>query len=288
MYIRLKNHLRQVGQTAFGTKPAGHGVTVFPNDIFLVGYLRSGTTWFRFLLGNFVHAEQAVTFANVASLVPSIYERSDRQLRRLPRVIKSHESFDPRYPRIVHLVRDPRDVASSMYYYCLKIRSIPDGFSKDTFVDRFLSNTTGSFADQVGSWEDHTLSWMRLRQGRGTYHLVRYEDLIANPAQGLTMMAPLLGIEPTPERIERAIRLSSADHMRSLEKKQSKTWVTTKDTRQDLPFVREAKSGGWKNSLSEAAVEKIERAWGRTIEELGYELSSVNSPVVPSSNRKTK
>lgn len=274
MYTRLKNHIRQVAKTAFGTRPAGPRLTVLPNDIFLVGYFRSGTTWSRFLMGNFVHADQTVTFANVSQLVPSIYEHPDRKLRALPRLIKSHESFDPRYPRVVHFVRDPRDVAVSLYHYCMKVRAIPDGFPKEDFVDLFLTSRTGSAADQVGSWEDHTLSWYRLRQGRPTYCLVRYEDLLANPAQELTRIAPLLGIDPTPERIERAIRLSAVDRMRSLEKTQAKLWIGTKDSRQDIPFVRSAKSGGWRTGLSEVSVRKIEQAWGPTIEELGYELST--------------
>jgi hypothetical protein len=62
--------------------------------------------------------------------------------------------------------------------------------------------------------------------------------------------------------------------MRSLEKTQSKHWVTTKNSRQDIPFVRQAKSGNWQTSLPETCVRKIEKAWGRTIEELGYELST--------------
>jgi hypothetical protein len=281
MYTRLKNYLTQVSKTALGTRAAGHGVTVFPNDIFLVGYFRSGTTWSRFLVGNFVHADQAVTFANIGDLVPSIYEHADRKLRARPRLIKSHESFDARYPRIVHFIRDPRDVAVSLYYYCLKVRTIPDGFPKDDFVDLFLTRRTGSAADQVGTWEDHTLSWFRLRQGRDTYRLVRYEDLLTDPGKELTRIAPLLGVEPTPERIERAIRLSSADRMRSLEKTQSKQWITTKDSRQDIPFVRQAKSGNWQTGLSEESVRKIEQAWGPTIEELGYELSTASRPHRP-------
>jgi hypothetical protein len=36
--------------------------------------------------------------------------------------------------------------------------------------------------------------------------------------------------------------------------------------------VREAKSGGWRNKLSPAAVQTIERAWGSTMKELGYDL----------------
>jgi hypothetical protein len=58
--------------------------------------------------------------------------------------------------------------------------------------------------------------------------------------------------------------------MRALETKQSKDWVLTKKSRQDIRFVRKAKPGGWRDELSEASVQAIEHAWGATMRELGY------------------
>src|SRR5215467_4256580 len=237
---RVTEYLKTVRSVATGAKVAGRGLTVLPDDIFLVSYLRSGSTWIRFLFGNLIHQDEEITFANLDRRVPSIYDFPDRILRTLPRVLKSHECFDPRYPRVIHVVRDPRDVAVSFYFYNLKVRVIPDGYPMDEFVERFIAAQVVGYADRLGSWEDHTLSWYRLRQGRSTYQLIRYEDLLSNPAPELTKVAPLLGIPADKARFERAVKLSSASNMRSLEKKEWKQWTTTKDTRQDIPFVREA------------------------------------------------
>jgi len=264
--------LKAVTSTALGRTPAGRGLTVFPDDIFLVSYFRSGSTWSRFLFGNFIHQDEPVTFTNMDRFVPIIYDLPDRVLRNLPRVLKSHECFDPRYPHVIYIVRDPRDVAVSFYYYNLKTRVIPDGYSMDEFVTRWVAANVVPYADRVGCWQDHVLSWVRLREGKPGFRLVRYEDLLADPVKELTRLAPLLGIEPTPARVERAVQLSSASHMQSLEKTQSQQWVATKDTRQDIPFVREAKSGGWRKKLSATAVRTIEQAWGATMKELGYDL----------------
>jgi hypothetical protein len=76
------------------------------------------------------------------------------------------------------------------------------------------------------------------------------------------------------EVIEQAVSLSSAGKMRSLEQKQSKQWGVTKNSRQDIPFVRDAKSGGWRKKLSENSVAMIEQAWGTTIKRLGYQLTT--------------
>lgn len=273
MSNRFTEYCKSVAAVALGTRDAGRGVTVFPDDVFVVSYLRSGSTWVRFLFGNFIHQE-AVTFSNVGRLVPSIQELPDHKLRSLPRVLKSHECFDPRYPRVIYIVRDPRDVAVSFYYYNLKVRELPEGYPMDEFVDRFLAAKTVAYADRLGSWEEHVLSWIRLRLGQPNFCLVRYEDLLSDPAGQLERVAPLLRINPSPDRINRAIELSSASHMQRLEREQWKKWVTTKDTRSDIPFVREAKAGGWSKRLSPAAVYKIERKWGATMQELRYELST--------------
>jgi hypothetical protein len=256
--------------------PAGRHLTVFPNDIFLVTYPRSGSTWSRFLFGNLLLTGQTVNFANVDWLVPTIYDHPDRVLRSLPRVLKSHECFDPRYPRVIHIVRDPRDVAASFYYYNLKVRVLPDGYPIGEFIDRFLAVNVVEWADRLGSWEDHTRSWQCLRQGKNNYCLIRYEDLVADPARELLKTASLLQTDLTPSRIERAVQLSSANEMRSMEREQWKKWTTTKDSRGDIPFVREAKSGGWRKHISESSARKIELAWGSTMQELGYELTCVS------------
>jgi len=269
---RIHSYLKTVASAALGRTPAGRGLTVFPDDIFLVSYFRSGSTWSRFLFGNLIHESEPVTFTNMEKLAPLIYSHPDRVLRGLPRVMKSHECFDPRYQHVIYIVRDPRDVVVSFYFYNLKVRVIPDGYPMEDFVSRFVAANVVGYADRVGCWQDHVLSWIRLREGKPGFRLVRYEDLLSNPARELTRLAPLLGIEPDPKRIERAIRLSSASHMRSLEKKQSQQWVATKDTRQDIPFVREAKSGGWRDKLSPTAVKTIEQAWGATMKELDYQL----------------
>ncbi len=141
--------------------------------------------------------------------------------------------------------------------------------------------------DRLGSWGDHVTSWLSTRQGSEGFLLLRYEDMLANPAAEMGKVADLLGIDPAPERLARAAELSSADRMRRLEKDQGDKWVQTRYTRQDKQFVRKAGSGDWRTVLSPEYVQRIEDAWGDIMKTLGYELSgaTAESPALSSGQR---
>ena len=270
---RGMKHLSRVNDVLFRRLRIERDITIFPDDIFLTSYPRSGNTWTRFLVGNLVHTEEAVTFLNVERLVPDMYKHGDYYMRHLPRprILKSHEVFDPRYKKIIYIVRDPRDVAISNYHWEMKQRAVKDGVPIEEFLPDWIG---GKVWDRLGNWGDHVTSWLSTRGDRPGFVMLRYEDLIEDPARELVKVANLLGIEPSPERLARAADLSSADRMRQLEQTQGKKWVQTRYTRQDKPFVRKAASGGWKAVLSPKSVTAIEAAWGDIMTSIGYPLSS--------------
>lgn len=248
-------------------------ITIFPDDVFLTSYPRSGNTWTRFLVGNLVYQQEAVTFLNVERLVPDMYKHSDYTLRhiRRPRILKSHECFDPRYKRIIYIVRDPRDVAISNYHWEMKQRSRNESYPIEKFVPRWMEPIHWP---RLGSWGDHVTSWLSTRQGQNGFLLLRYEDLLVDTERELAKVARLFDFEPVPERLARAAHLSSADRMRQLEKEQGSKWVQTRNTRQDKPFVREASSGEWRDVLPKESVALIESAWEPIMKSLGYALSA--------------
>jgi hypothetical protein len=292
---RALGALTQAGRVLTGRQLAGRGVTVYPDDIFLVSYPRSGNTWTRFLLGNLLYPDAPVTFSNIESRIPEIYFNRDRVLRALPRprMLKSHESFQPHYPHVIYVVRDPRDVAISFYHHNVKARNIPDDYPMTSFVSRFIA---GEFDQKFGSWRDNVLSWVSLRGENPNFMMLRYEEMKLDTARSLLHVVTFLEhcsfrkIDSSPEALQRAIELSSPERMRTLEKEEAASWVLTKSTRSDKPFVRTAKAGGWKSQLAPESVEAIESAWGDLMQNLGYELSSGSkaAPVESISHQGTR
>lgn len=253
-----------------GLHRQGRNLLVFPDDVFIVSYPKSGNTWTRFLVANLAYPHEQVNFANINRLIPDPEAFSKREMTRLPRprYIKSHQYFDPRYQKIVCVVRDPRDVALSQYHFHRKRRLVQDEAPVEQFITRFVAGSTTPY----GSWGENVGSWLATRQGRPDFLLLRYEDMMAHPIEELAKLAVFLGIEAGVPQLEQVVARSSADQMRKLEHQQAHLWSSTRDTRQDVPFVREAKAGGWKSGLSQASVAEIEEAWGHLMQFLGYDL----------------
>lgn len=265
--------LKRIVKYALGTDVAGRSLAVYPDDTFIVSYPRSGNTWTRFLIANLLYPEREVGFTNIENLIPDCEAMSSRFLKNVsrPRVIKSHQYFDHRYRKVIYIVRDPRDVVLSYYDFSRKYRQIDDAYPLTRYVNDFV-NARLSSADW-GTWGENVASWYHTRHVGPAFLLLRYEDMQRDTVHELERLARFLGIEPTPGRLATAVERSSADRMRKMEKTQGEQWVATKEKRADIPFVRTATSGLWKEKLPADSVQEIEAAWGALMADLGYELT---------------
>jgi hypothetical protein len=256
----------------FGLHFPGHNLLVYPDDIFLVSYPKSGNTWTRFLVANLAYPEKSPDFANINDLLPDPEGMAKRKLDRAPRprILKSHHCFDPRFQKVIYVVRDPRDVVLSEYHYDIKRRAIAEDFPLDQFVARFVR---GELNHPYGTWGENAASWFYTRRGDARFLMVKYEDLEAQPIREMARIARFLGVAEDEERLAFAVEQSSARRMRELEQKQAHLFSSTKETRKDKFFVRAAKSGGWRAELPEGGIAEIEAAWGGIMRDFGYELA---------------
>jgi|GEM_PF-2595536 len=94
----------------------------------------------------------------------------------------------------VYIVRDPRDVAVSYAHFM--------GAGMDETIRRMGDTATAlpnrfnllQFPQPLGTWSEHVVSW--LDDSGMPVHLVRYEDLLAEPATELAKVAVFLGVSP--------------------------------------------------------------------------------------------
>ena len=143
---------------------------------------------------------------------------------------------------------------------------IEDNYPIDRFVARFVAGETSPY----GSWGENVAGWLATRYGRPGFLLLRYEDMVRDTVSELAKVASFLELGTSPQRLVEAVERSAADKMRELERKQASKWSSTRETRQDIPFVRVAKPGRWQSDLPENCVAMIEASWGPLLDWLGY------------------
>lgn len=272
MGLEMRSFTALVSRLARRRPAGGRNLTAYDDDTFVVSYPKSGNTWVRFLIANLISGGDEISFANIESRIPDIYAHTDRQLRtyRRPRFLKSHEPFDPRYRRVIYLVRDPRAVAASYFFYCRKVGLIGEDTSLSKFVDRFLDGNI----DAYGSWEQNVASWLRSFENRPQMLMLRYEDLLADTEPQLRKIAEFLDIDQDPRDLRRANEASRFDRMRALEESQLDHKARLKQGAGagagNIPFVRDGTAEGWRAVLSDPDRDRIERTWSVTMRRLGY------------------
>jgi len=224
---------------------------VYPDDVYIVSYPRSGNRWMRFLLACMLYPGDDDILNDLSTVFPDQYDRR-RHLclwrYQRPRIIKSHEPFTSRYPAVIYLYRDGRDVCLSYWdWYC---RFEGRTFDFQEFFDLFMKGRVS-----YGTWSDHVESWL-FRTHSIPLLPIKYEDMFANTGRQLRRVADFLKKDVSDDRIQQAVD-------RSVKDRQSKTGL----------YAGKAKggSGKWKDVFT-ADNEKVfwERA-GIAMEKLGYE-----------------
>jgi len=66
------------------------------------------------------------------------------------------------------------------------------------------------------------------------------------------------------------LELSDFDRMKEMERNHGNHWVTLADTRENMPFIRKGRAGGWWEELETGLARRIESAWGDLMSDLGY------------------
>jgi hypothetical protein len=248
--------------TLFSKKPE----TVLNDDIFIVSYPRSGNTWVRFLVGT-LYFNKKIDWVNIEEYVQNVYDDNSKLLKvKSPRLLKSHNSYDQRYKKVIYIVRDVRDVVISYYYWHLKMANYQNTF--DEFFDEFIEGKC-AFQD----WDNNVTSWIenknKIEKG---FLLVKYEDLKQNTFEKLKDIADFLSLQRDDTEINSTIAWASFENMRRIEVEQQSEVKRFKNSDHSIPFVRQGKSGSWKNTLTDKQKQICKKRFGKLLNELGYEI----------------
>lgn len=248
-------------------RPIGNHLKVEKTDTFIVAYPRSGSSWSRFLLGSLV-AHEFVDWESSEKVVPDIYRNSQKQLNKIssPRILRSHHSYDKRYPKVIYIVRNVEDVLLSYYRLNKKYDKHYSNEDISTFIEKFMNGSL----DDFGSWGENVQSWIsNANKIENGFLLVKYEDLKEDTFKELNRIVKFLSIHRTEDEINRAIRWSSKENMSKLEKAQSDIPLF-KESKKDISFVSTDGNPGIRNEIGDENIEKVKNRFRQQLIELDY------------------
>lgn len=246
--------------------------TIYSDDIFLVSYPKSGNTWLRYLIGNYISNNQC-DLTNHNWLIPDIHTQQNWDKIKRPRYIKSHHSFTKDYQRVVYLVRDGRSVAVSYYFHCLKFNKIDKNMSFQDYLNLF---NQGSL-DNYSNWGDHVLSW--LNNAHKDFLLVRYEDLKENTFQEFSRILRFLDLTIKENKLKEAIEASEITNMKkiwnsenypNLKEDNPHLANSLSNSDKNIPFIRQGQVDEWKRFFDSTMMTQFLKIHGEALNRLNY------------------
>ncbi len=228
--------------------------------VWLVSYPRSGNTWLRLALeallegtpprinhrrlgtpvtnrGEFDELlcveSSELTDAEIEEARPELYRALADNRTRGPILRKVHDRYwctrggQPAFPcdisrGAVYLVRDPRDIAVSLADFWAKSIDWAIDFMADasTAIARPGRGMADQFQQPLGAWSDHVTSW--IDDAPMPIHLLRYEDMLAEPSRRLAEVARFAGLNDGGA--EFAASATSFDELRGQEDAEGFQW----------------------------------------------------------------
>ncbi len=163
----------------------------------------------------------------------------------------------------IYIVRNPLDVAVSFaHHFKIPLQRAVDGLCADAY---FLPATEEKVAQFIGGWSRHFNSWTKARGLRR--HLVRYEDMLEKPLKAFGDLVRFLELPDERPRLKRAIDHASFDQLSNQE---SSTGFVESHPDGDTRFFRSGRVGGWRDELSTAQVDQLTEAHRDAMTRLGY------------------
>lgn len=275
------------------------------NTFWLVSYPKSGNTWMRILLTNYLRDAEApadintlgggpiasaravfddqvgveasdLTQDEIERYRPYVYELMSRQAQE-PLFLKVHDAYTytpdgiPLLSKaatagVIYLIRNPLDVAVSFAHHgASTVERMVEKMADPDFA--FVENPRqlhNQLRQRLLTWSGHVTSW--LDEPGLRVHLVRYEDLWADPIGIFTGVIHFCGLDADSARIAKAVAFSSFERMRAQEAEHG--------FGEKMPgaasFFRKGVAGSWREDLPAGLVARVIADHGAVMRRCGY------------------
>jgi hypothetical protein len=271
--------------------------------VWVASYPKSGNTWMRVLLTNFLRPDEGAASINALLPGPKWFNRHEfeeciglplsmltrDQLLRYrsqyaemlaaewprPTFVKAHDACirtdggEPLFPAsatagAIYIVRSPLDVAVSFAHHLQEPIDNVIGVMNNPLSTSSMPGAFPVLPQPLSTWSGHVSSW--LDQESFPVHCVRYEDLLADPVAEFTAAVRFAGLGDDAGGVIRAVRRSRFERLRDQEAQYG--------FRERMPlapsFFREGRKGSWRGVLRREQVLTLTAAHAEVMERLDY------------------
>ena len=216
------------------------------NDIFIAGYPKSGNTWMQNLVAGVQYGIETSLLPDrlTQELVTDVHGKKHYKRFSDCMFFKTHDLPAENMKRVIHLVRDGRDVMASYY-------AMNKAMNKNTTLEEMIVHGKNIYPSK---WYEHTKQWIK-NPYNADILIVKYEDLIKDPFTQMKTVLEFAKLERTDEVINRVVKGNSFQEMKRKEMEfgwNNENW----DPKQD--FIRKGKVGSYKNEIPEDLVRIFE------------------------------
>ncbi|XP_028715661.1 probable alcohol sulfotransferase [Peromyscus leucopus] len=178
-----------------------------------------------------------------------------------PRLMSSHlpfhlfpKSFFRSKAKVIYVIRNPRDVLVSGYFFLHNTKFIDNPESLGTYIEWFLRGNV-----PYGSWFEHTRDWLSMREN-DNFLLLNYEDMKKNTRGTIRKICDFLGKKLEPDELDLVLKYSSFQAMK--ENKMSNFSLIRNDVNiNGLVLMRKGVAGDWKNHFTVAQAENFDKVF---------------------------
>lgn len=231
------------------------------NDIFIVGYPKSGNTWMQSLVSSLQYGIDINNLSDklAQEIVPDVHARSYYKRFSTVNFFKSHHLPKKEYKKVIYIIRDGRDVITSYYFFKNKLGS------KNTISD-LIKDEALVFPC---FWHKHVQEWMN-NPFNSEILFVRYEDLKTDTFNQLKRIVFFANIEIDEDHIKHVSENSGIKKMRQRVVKTGgmghKNWQNEKGA----DFFRKGITGDYKNHMSDIEIETFENMSSEILKKFKY------------------
>ena len=227
-------------------------------DVFICGYPKSGNTWVQNLLASLIFGLEPCYLTDhlVQAIVSDVHQAMFYKRFFEPCFFKTHHNPRPEYRRVVHLVRDPRDVAVSFHHMDkARGRNLDLGARVELVID---------------GWRRHAEEYIENRYGANMINL-RYEDLLEQPETEVIQLMEFSGLERSRDICLRAIE---GNRFSKIKRREVKFGIANPNWPANQAFFRKGTAGSFSDTLSARHVARIEKQLDDLMRHFGYEPST--------------